>query len=292
MEYLAVCGSDLKFYDRQLPSDRYPLPVGRPCHECVGTIEESTSAAFQVGQRVIALPHTGGLVECAAVPTDLLVPVPDGGLDPALWVLCQPMGTVIYSMQQIGSVLGKRVAVVGAGPIGLCFTDLLVRHGAAQVIVTDVHDYRLDVARRLGATQVINAAREDVAARTREITGGALVDVAIEACGDPATYHQVFDVVRKLGTVIIFGIAHLEDTFPFDWGSVYTKLPNIIVTNSSQAGERTRLVAACVDLVAQGRLDLSYLLTHRFGWNDVPEAFDVYSTQKDRALKGVIAVRN
>ena len=155
-----------------------------------------------------------------------------------------------------------------------------------------MHDYRLDVARRLGATHVINAGREDVAARTREITGGAMVDVAIEACGDPETYHQVFDVVRMQGTVIIFGIAHLEDTFPFDWGRVYTKLPNIIVTNSAQAGERTRLVAACVDLVAQGRLDLSYLADASFWLERGAGAFDVYSTQKDRALKGVIAVRN
>jgi L-iditol 2-dehydrogenase len=291
MEYLAVCGSDLKFYDRDLPHTSYPLPPGRPCHECVGTIEFSSVPDFQPGQRVIALVRSGGLVERAAVPADSLVPLPEADVDPALWVLCQPMGTVMYAVERLGSVLGKRVVVVGAGPIGLCFTDLLVRAGARQVIVTDVHDYRLEVARRLGATDVIHAGREDVRQRVTEITAGAMADVSIEACGLRATYHQVFDVLRVQGTVIIFGIPHLEDVMPFDWAAAYSKLPTIVVTNSAAAGERGEFVARCVDLVAQGRLDLSYLATHRFSWQEIPQAFDVYATQKDRALKGIIAVQ-
>ena len=165
MNYLAVCGSDLKFYDRTLPETAYPLAPGRPCHECVGTIVESTVPQFSVGQRVIALPHTGALVECASVPAGLIVPLPENpDVDPALWVLCQPMGTVMYAMHRIGSVLGKRVVVVGAGPIGLCFTDLLVRHGAAAG-----HRHRRASAivwtsRASSVRQhVIDAAHEDVA---------------------------------------------------------------------------------------------------------------------------------
>jgi threonine dehydrogenase-like Zn-dependent dehydrogenase len=291
MDYLALCGSDMLFYERKLPDERYPLAVGRPCHECAATVDASSVPAFTRGQRVIALTHTGGLVESASVPADLLVPLPETDLDPALWVLCQPMGTVIYAMQRIGSVLGKRVVVVGQGPIGLCFTDLLVRQGAAQVIVTDVHDFRLAVARRLGATHAINAAREDVVARVAEITGGELADIGVEACGLEDTYHQVFATIRRLGTVVIFGVPHLEDTVRFNWGSVYSKLPTIIVTNSSRAGERTQSVATCVDLVAQRRLDLSYLDTNRFSWEEIPRAFEMYSTQKDRSLKGIIQVR-
>jgi threonine dehydrogenase-like Zn-dependent dehydrogenase len=270
MDYLAVCGSDLKFYDRTMPDVMYPMAAGRPCHECVGTVEASTVPQFQPGQRVIALIQTGGLVEHAVVPAELLVPLPDADIDPALWVLCQPMGTVMYSVHRIGSVLGKRVVVVGAGPIGLCFTDLMVRHGARQVIVTDVHDYRLDTARQIGATHTINAARDDVRERVSAITGGEMADVSIEACGLSETYQQVFDVLR----------------------SVYSKLPNIIVTNSAQAGERSSWVALSVDLVAHKRLDLSYLATHRFSWEEVPAAFDIFSARKDGALKCLIHVND
>ncbi|MBV9577302.1 MAG: zinc-binding dehydrogenase [Chloroflexi bacterium] len=292
MDYLAVCGSDLKFYERNLPDVMYPMGPGRPCHECVGTVEVSTVPEFKPGDRVIALIQTGGMVESAVLPAELLVPLPDAEIDPALWVLCQPMGTVMYSVHRIGSVLGKRVVVVGAGPIGLCFTDLMVRHGARQVITTDVHTYRLETAARLGATHTIDASRENVAERVSEITGGEMADVAIEACGLSETYQQVFDVIRKQGTVAIFGVPHLEDRFSLQWDSVYNKLPTIIVTNSAQAGERTYWVALCVDLVAQGRLDLSYLATHQFSWDEVPAAFDFYSTKKDGALKCVIHVRD
>lgn len=293
MEYLAVCGSDLKFYDRDLPPDSYPFPPGRPCHECVGTVEQSTVPEFKPGQRVIALVRSGGLVERAAVPADSLVALPDDAeVDPALWVLCQPMGTVMYAVERLGSVFGKRVVVVGAGPIGLCFTDLLVRAGARQVIVTDVHDYRLEVARSIGATDVINAKAEDVRQRVAEITGGAMADVSVEACGLRETYHQVFDVLRQQGTVIIFGIPHLEDVIPFDWSAAYSRLPTIIVTNSAAAGERGHYVAACVKLVAEGRLDLSYLATDRFNWEQIPEAFDFYAARKGRSLKGIIAVQS
>jgi threonine dehydrogenase-like Zn-dependent dehydrogenase len=292
MEYLAVCGSDLKFYDRTMPEVMYPMPAGRPCHECVGTVEVSTVPQFKPGQRVIALIQTGGLVERAVLPAELLVPLPAADIDPALWVLCQPMGTVMYSVHRIGSVLGKRVVVVGAGPIGLCFTDLMVRHGARQVIVTDVHQYRLDAASRLGATHTIDASTEDVRQRVSDITDGAMADVSIEACGLSATYQQVFDVLRRQGTVAIFGVPHLEDSFALQWDSVYSKLPNIIVTNSAQAGERSSWVSLCVDLVAARRLDLSYLATHRFSWGEVPAAFEIYSGKKDRALKCVISVND
>src|SRR4051794_41036163 len=116
MDYLAVCGSDLKFYDRKLPADSYPLPPGRPCHECVGTVEQSTVAEWKPGDKVIALVRSGGLVERAAVDADALVRLPDDSdIDPSLWVLCQPMGTVMYSVERIGSVIGKTVVVVGAG---------------------------------------------------------------------------------------------------------------------------------------------------------------------------------
>ena len=292
IEQLAVCGSDLRFYDRIL--ERYPHPAGHPCHECVGTVETSTVPEFRPGERVLALTDTGGLVEKLAVTPDLLVRLPDPGSvpdsTPDLWVLCQPMGTVIYAMQRLGSVLGKTVAVIGSGPIGLCFTDLLVRHGAAQVIVTDLHDYRLAAARALGATHTINAAREDAVARIGEITGGRMVDVSIEAVGLPEAFTDCFAAVRKLGTVVIFGVPHLEGSWTFDWQAAYDKVPTVVVANSVISGARSQAVATCVDLVAQGRLDLSYLVTHRFGWDEVPLAFSTYSAGKSAALKGIVTV--
>ncbi len=219
------------------------------------------------------------------MPARNAVPVPDG-TDPAKWVLCQPVGTVLYARQQIGTILGKRVVILGQGPIGLSFTDFLARGGARQVIVADLYDYRLDVARSLGATHTLNPTRDNVIEAV--ITGGELADIAIEACGRPETCHQVFESLRMQGTVVIFGIAHDEDVFEFDWNAMTTKLPRIIVTNSARSGDMPDTVSATVDLVTQGRLSLDHLLTHRMGWEEVGRAYETYSAKLENSLKIVM----
>jgi len=286
MEYFSVCGSDLRTYDRTLSEEQYPLAPGAPCHENVGIIQESTVDHLKPGQRVIAL-QAGGLVEYASIPAVRAIPVPDQG-DPAKWVLCQPVGTVMYAVQQMGSVLGKRVAIMGQGPIGLAFTDFIARAGARDVIVSDRNDYRLDMSKKLGATHTVNATRENIVEAVAEITQGKGVDFAVEACGRPETLHQTFAVIRQKGTVILFGLAHDEDVFPFNFTAMHDKLPRIIATNSARGGDMPVAVEETVALVQQGRLNLDHLLTHRFPWTQVNDAFDIYSLKKDNSFKVVM----
>jgi threonine dehydrogenase-like Zn-dependent dehydrogenase len=285
MEHLSVCGSDLRTYDRSLPEENYPLAIGAPCHECVGIVEESHDPKIKKGEPVIAL--SGGLVEYAAVPVNDIVQLKDG-VDPRLAILCQPAGTVLYSCQQIGAILGQRVVVIGQGPIGLNFTDLLVRGGALQVIVADRHDYRLEHSRKLGATHTVNVTREDLVERVREITGGAMADVAVEACGRPEAFNQMFQCLKHAGTAILFGLQHDEGPLPLDWESMYERLPRMIATSSARMGQRSKTVAAVVDLVSRGRLDLSYQATHRVGFEQTARAFEMYSGKLDNSLKVII----
>ena len=96
-----------------------------------------------VGQRVIVLPSTSaGLVEYLAEPPSRVIPIPDNG-DLSTWVMCQHMGTVMYSCDRLGGVLGKRVVIMGQGPIGLNFTYWMAQQGARQIITVDLLDYRL-----------------------------------------------------------------------------------------------------------------------------------------------------
>jgi L-iditol 2-dehydrogenase len=286
MRHLSVCGSDLRTYDRTLPEEQYPLAVGAPCHECVGEIVESHDPRFRIGETVIAL--AGGLLEYAAVPAHEIVALKPG-VDPEIAVLCQPAGTVLYSVQQIGAILGQRVVVIGQGPIGLNFTDLLVRGGALQVITADKHDYRLEHSKRLGATHTVNVTKEDLVERVREITDGAMADVAVEACGRPEAFNQMFQSLRHHGTAILFGMQHdFEGPLPLDWERMYERQPRMIATSSARAGVRAQTVAAVVDLVSRGRMDLSYQATHRVGFDEVGKAFEMYSGKLDNSLKIII----
>jgi threonine dehydrogenase-like Zn-dependent dehydrogenase len=253
----------------------------------VGVVIESRADNLKPGQRVIAL-QAGGLVEYASVRARNLVPVPDSGTDPALWVLCQPVGTVMYAVQEIGTILAKTVVIFGQGPIGLSFTDFVARGGARRVIVVDLLEYRLETAKKLGATHTINATKTNPIEAIAEITGGQMADVAVEAVGRPETCHHVFEALKMRGTAIIFGIAHDEDVFQFDWNAMSSKLPKIIVTNSARSGDMPDTVAATVDLVSQNRLSVNHLLTHQLDWQDVGKAYETYSTKADNSLKVVM----
>ena len=288
MQHLSVCGSDLRTYDRTLPEENYPLPIGAPCHECVGVVEESHDPKIKKGEPVIAL--TGGLLEYAAVPVREIVQLKPG-VDPSLAILCQPAGTVLYSCQQMGPILGQRIFVIGQGPIGLNFTDLLVRGGALQVIVADRHDYRLEHSRKLGATHTVNVTREDLVERVREITEGEMADIVVEACGRPEAFNQMFQCLHHQGLAILFGLQHEQGVpLELDWESMYERLPRMITTSSARSGERAKTVAAVVDLVSRGRLDLSYQATHRMPFEQVGKAFEVYSGKQDNSLKVIIDV--
>jgi threonine dehydrogenase-like Zn-dependent dehydrogenase len=287
IEYASICGSDLLNYDRVLPEEDYPLRIGLPCHETSGVVEESMDESLKKGDRVVALTYTGGLLEYTAIAANRCILVPPN-FDPRLAVLGQPIGTVVYAVQKLGSVLGKRVVILGQGPIGLGFTDFLSKGGASQVIVTDIVDARLEVAKHYGATHTINAAREDVIEGVKEITGGHLADVVVEACGLHETSNQVFHCLKMQGTACIFGMPHGDPVFPFDWGSMYFKLPNIIVTNSARAGEVVDVVTTAVDLMAQGRIDPSKMISHDVPFNDVGRAYELFSRRTDGAVKVII----
>ncbi|MCH7593237.1 MAG: zinc-binding dehydrogenase, partial [Chloroflexi bacterium] len=178
IESASICGSDTHLaYEPVLPEERYPSVPGAPCHEIAGTIIESRNPDFQVGQRAIVLPDYnpetgpsgGGLAEYIVSSRIILLP-DHGGLDE--WVMCQPSGTVLYSARQWGNASDKRIAILGQGAIGLSFTMIAAAQGARQVIAIDLEDYRLDKARELGATDTINADKENVAEAIQELTGG------------------------------------------------------------------------------------------------------------------------
>jgi threonine dehydrogenase-like Zn-dependent dehydrogenase len=100
--------------------------------------------------------------------------------------------------------------------------------------------------------------------------------------------NDVFHVIRTQGTAIIFGMPHGEDPILFDWFTMYNKLPTILVTNSRRSNDVVPSVQAAVDLAARGGVDLSYMVTHRYGFDDVDSAFRQFAGRTDGVLKVLI----
>jgi L-iditol 2-dehydrogenase len=293
LERVSICGSDIRHgYGPLYPQEQYPLAVGRPCHECAGVVVDSRAAAFPAGQRVIVLPGAGmgGLAEYLVSSPNRMIAVPDHG-DLTEWVMCQPSGTVLYSCQRMGSVLGKSVLIMGQGAIGLSFTMLTAMQGARQVIVVDLLDYRLQWGKEFGATHTINPGKENLAEAVQEITDGVGPDVTVEAAGYPDTLDAAFRLVRQFGTVTLFGIQG-GDIVQVDTRPWMDKQPTIIPTTGARSGDPTTHIKNMVALKERGQVDPGRMVTHRLNFDveDVNKAYQMYEQRLDNVIKVVMSL--
>jgi L-iditol 2-dehydrogenase len=219
-----------------------------------------------------------------------MIALPDHG-DLKEWIMCQPSGTVLYSCQRMGSVLGKNVLIMGQGAIGLSFTMLTAMQGARHVIVADVLDYRLDWGKDFVATHTINPGIENLDEAVAEITGGVGPDVTVEAAGFPETLDAVFRLVSQFGRVVIFGIQG-GDIVPVDTRHWMNKQPTIIPTTGARSGDPITHIQNMVALKERGLVDPGRMVTHRlkFDVEDVNKAYQMYEEYRDNIIKVVMSV--
>lgn len=290
LEALSICGTDMMLYRHPQPEESYPLTLGSPCHECAGTIVESRSPDWPEGQRVIYLPALnldGGAEFVAANPENLVALPQEGNLGE--WLMCQPWGTVLYSLDRVGPVAGKNVAVLGQGCIGLLFTATLRRMGAGKIITTDLLDHRLEVSRTLGADVAVNALVEDPVDTVNEATNGQGADLVIEACGSPEAFAQGIHMAKMYGNVVLFGLPE-EKEVPFDYFTTACKQLTLTGTVSATCEAPAPPIRSAVELKSRGEPDLSWLVTHRLPLKNVQHAYDLYADRRDGLLKVVIEV--
>lgn len=292
LKSLSVCGSDIRHeYGTLFPEEHYPLDVGMPCHECAGVVVESRCQEYQEGQRVIVFPPSGrpgGLVEYLASDPALMCLLPQQG-DLSEWVMCQPSATVLYSCQKMGSVLGKDVAILGQGAIGLSFTMIVSRLGARKVICIDPLDYRLDWSRQMGATDVVNPDRESVTEAVESLTEGRGADIVVEAAGYQDTLNMTFRIVRQFGMIMAFGVQG-ESSVMIDHPMMMSRQPTIIPTTGGRIPDPMEPIRTMVALKDRGWIDPGQLVTHRLAFEEVQRAFDIYEGHLDDVIKAVLAL--
>ena len=292
LEQVSVCGSDIRVeYGRLFPEEHYPLNIGAPCHECAGVVVESRCEEYREGQRVIVLPSHGGhggLVEYLTSGPERMIGLPDEG-DLAQWLMCQPSGTVLYSCQKMGSLLGKDVAIVGQGAIGLSFTMITLMLGARSIIGIDALDYRLEWTKSFGGTHAVNPTQEDVYQAVEQATSGRGPDVVVEAAGYPETLNMTFRLVRQFGTVILFGI-QTQDMVPLEHRLWMDRQPTIIPTTGARTPDPITQIQTMVGLMERGSLDPGRMVTHRLPFEKVQTGYDMYEQQQDTVIKVVMSL--
>jgi threonine dehydrogenase-like Zn-dependent dehydrogenase len=279
-----LCGSDIPFFSEAQP--RYPLTPGLSLHELIGRVTSTASPVFRAGDRVLAMPL--GLLGCAdklLIGDNRLVPI-DDELSNEAAVISQPMATVLSALTAVPTVVGLNVAVIGQGPIGQLFNACLARAGAARVIGIDVRESRLARSCEFGATDAVVVSRDDEGAgafeRVREITGGAMADLVVEAVGhEEQQLNLAIALARNKGRLLYFGIPPDRlDAVAFE-----PAVRKSLTIHTSVPDDLRPFVTIAMRAIRQRQIDPLALITHRFGFGDVQKAFEAY---RDRAGLKVI----
>ncbi len=285
---LSLCGSDIRML-HFAPEEAYPFPPGTTGHEMVGVIEEIDvpGSALHVGDIVLALaPNHQAMAEYFLAPVEHAIPLPSG-LPIEHLLQAQQLGTVLFACQRLPNVIDKTVAVIGQGSAGLFFDFQLRQMGAARVIGLDVEAFRLERAVAFGATHTIHNAVADPCEAIRQINLGDLADVVVEVAGEVSAINLAIDLVRRGGDILYFGYPRGQ-TIPFNFDRLFHKCCRAQTIVGATVEPNQASTRQAVDLVASGRIDVSKLVTHRFAFADVVDAYELHRTRGKGCIKIVI----
>ncbi len=236
-----------------------------------GTLYDGTTRLRRKDGTPIAMYSMAGLAEYAVVPATDVFPLADSLPLAESSVLGCAIFTA-YGAVRHGADLrgGERIAVVAVGGVGINVIQVARVFGASQVIAVDIRDDKLEAARRLGATHVVNASAGDAVARVRELTDGLGVDVAFEVLGLPQTFTQAFEMIRDGGRMVAVGIAPGKMTAPVEITRLVRRELRII----GSYGARTRTdMPEIIRLAAQGIFQTETMVTQRFSLDEADAAY-------------------
>lgn len=191
--------------------------------------------------------------------------------------ITEPLACVLHGIEEARVKLGDNVAIIGAGPIGLLHLLTVKKIGAEKTMVIDLVEERLKFAEKLGADETINAGREDVVEKVRQLTGGYGADVVIEAIGLPVTWEQALKLVRKGGTVLEFGGCPPGTEIKLNTELIHYGEVTVLGTFHATPLHFRKVL----NLIASKTIDVRPLITRKMMLEDIKEAFEILSTSKN-----------
>ncbi|HEV7822270.1 MAG TPA: L-threonine 3-dehydrogenase [Burkholderiales bacterium] len=291
----AICGTDIhiwKWDDWARKTIPVPMHVG---HEYVGEIVAigQEVRGFAIGDRVsgeghitcgfcrncragrrhlcrntvgIGVDREGAFADFLVIPAFNAFKIPDDVSD-ELAAIFDPFGNATHTALSF-DLVGEDVLITGAGPIGAMAAAIARHVGARNVVITDINDYRLELARKMGATRAVNVARESLSDVMRELRMTEGFDVGLEMSGVPTAFTSMLDHMNHGGKIALLGI--LPSQTAIDWNQVIFKGLEIKGIYGREMFETWYKMVAML----QSGLDLSPIVTHRFVVDDYQAGFD------------------
>lgn len=307
-EYSAVCGSDLHLYLDKHPYVKAPSTIG---HELSGYVAAVGSKVkkIKVGDLVAPEPILvcGSCVYCLRGDYHMCNSVSyqyrkgqagfgDYFVVGERWAhkipskvsakeaaLIEPLSVAVHGVEKVGSMLGKTVAVIGAGTIGTLAAALCREKGAAKVWIVDLNDYRLQMAETLSGAEGLNSKTLDVVQKVKDESEGVGCDIVIECTGVEVCAAQALDMVRKLGVVVQMGISSKPFTdYP------YSRILAKEITLKGSQGYCFDFETS-IALIQTGRLNLEQYITDIFPYMQINEAFETIMAPDTKCMKALIS---
>lgn len=308
VEWAGICGSDLHAYSHGLSLEAHPISGQKPPltlgHEFSGTIVEVAAdvTGHVVGERVaiepliycgecyackrgyynqcskvgfVGLNRDGGFAEYVIVDEKMVHVLPDH-VSFEEGALVEPTAVSFYAVRESKLKPGDSVAIFGAGPIGLLTLLSVKAAGATQIIVIDLSEERLEKAKELGATSIINGMRDDIVETIHQLTNGG-VSVAYECAGAQPTMTSAVASVKQGGQVM--AIAVFAKPIAIDMGQLMFKAADLTSTLAYR-----HVFPEVIEMIGTGRLDVKQVITKKIELDDiVEEGFNQLINDKKQA---------
>lgn len=306
---IGVCGSDIHVFHGQHPYTSYPVTQG---HEVSGKIEAVGEGVtgLKPGQKVTIEPQvycgkcypcthgkynlcenlkvmgfqtTGTASEYVAVDASKITPFPDS-MSYDEGAMLEPLAVAVHAVRRAGDVQGKKVAVLGAGPIGILISQALKAFGAAEVMVTDISDFRLDLAKKCGADYVYNTRNVDFGKAVTECFGPDKADIIYDCAGNDITMDQAIQNARKGSMIVLV--------------AVYAGLAKVDLAklNDSELDLNTSMMYRHEDyldairFVEEGKIQLKPLMSKHFPFKEYEAAYEYIDSNRETTMKVLVDV--
>jgi L-iditol 2-dehydrogenase len=311
IQRIGVCGSDIHVYHGKHPYTGYPVVQG---HEFSATVEAAGAGVtgLKPGMKVTSMPQIvcgecapckrgdyhicdklkvegfqapGCAQELWVTSADRIIALPDD-FSFEQGALVEPVSVAVHAVGRAGDLAGRRAAVFGAGTIGNLVAQV-ARCNGAQVMITDLSDYRLDVARRCGLAGTFKSGEESVADAARRILGPQGFDVAFECVGVEPTITAAVANIQKGGTIVVVGV--FGEKPRVDLGLVQDRELNLRGTLMYKRADYVR----AVELIARGGaggIVTGPLMSRHFAMDDYLDAYKFIERQGDKTMKVFIDI--
>ena len=308
IQRIGICGSDVHVFHGLHPYTSYPVVQGHEYSATLTAVGDGVEG-LSPGMKVTSMPQIvcgecapclrgdyhicdvlkvqgfqapGCAQEYWVTDASTIVPLPDS-FSFEQGALVEPVSVAVHSTSRAGDIKGRNVAVLGAGPIGNLVGQVAQAFGS-QVLITDLSDYRLEIAQQCGLANTSNAAEESLTDASERIFGSAGFDVVLECVGVEDTMTAAIENIQKGGTIVVVGV--FGEKPRVDMGLVQDRELNLRGTLMYQRPDYER----AVELMNTGAVKTDPLFSKHFSMDEYLDAYQFIDAQGDKSMKVFIDV--